>query len=367
MTKRQGQLNYLLLIPSIRRKDFLRTGAVLVLASWLCSAQGACPSGASNCSPAAEPSDVVRQATYWRSALSKPFDARFGPAPPELVAYLTRDNIENGFPERPSAAVIPADFRRDLDHAVAELPPFIKHALKDRLAGVYFVNGLGSSGFTDRIVDAAGRPVGAWIVLDLGVLSQRSANVWATWKENTPFKPDGVNTLTATIETPANDNRKNAIQYILLHEMGHALSVGRDITPGWWMPPFNPSPVKYPFFTVSWRLEGEEYAPRAEDDFPSRSKVVYYLGPRFGTDQSVPVYGELAKTNFPTLYASTNPYDDFAESFASYVHTMIMHKPFEIRFLKNGREVDSFKICWTDPRCALKRAQLEHVLADVRR
>lgn len=58
-----------------------------------------------------------------------------------------------------------------------------------------------------------------------------------TWKENTPFKDSASYRLDARIEADSDDNRKNAIQYILLHELGHALTVGTDIHPPWNIPP----------------------------------------------------------------------------------------------------------------------------------
>jgi hypothetical protein len=148
--------------------------------------------------------------------------------------------------------------------------------------------------------------------------------------------------------------------------MGHALSVGRDITPGWWIPPSKPDPGQFSFFSVSWHYEDKRYVPRLEEEFPLRPQVVYYLRPKLRADQMAPVYAELGKTNFPTLYAATNPFDDFAESFASYVHTVLMHRPFEIRISTRGKDVEMFRICWSESRCAIKRQQLEKVLASVK-
>jgi hypothetical protein len=77
----------------------------------------------------------------------------------------------------------------------------------------------------------------------------------------------------------------------------------------------------------------------------------------------VPTYQNLAKTNFPTLYAATHPGDDFAESFVSYVHTARMGKPWYIIIQDGGKTVQRLDSCWTEKRCAQKRKALEAILA----
>jgi hypothetical protein len=73
-------------------------------------------------------------------------------------------------------------------------------------------------------------------------------------------------------------------------------------------------------------------------------------------------YRNLARTNFPTMYAATNPGDDFAESFANYVHTRLLGRPFEVSVLEDGRERFRYSACWEEPRCARKRAMIEWLL-----
>ena len=75
------------------------------------------------------------------------------------------------------------------------------------------------------------------------------------------------------------------------------------------------------------------------------------------------VYDQWSRTNFPTLYAATNIGDDFAESFASYVHTVIQKRPWEIRLLRDGALEKSYSTCWEAPRCVEKRRLIEAFLA----
>lgn len=317
------------------------------------------------CAEAATRGHVVTKIDYWRHALARPLERRIDAAPHELVEFLTLDNIKSGFPERPRAAKPSRRFLRDLQAAIAELPPGVRRLGAARLAGIYLVQELGGTGFTDVIYDARSNPVAGLIVLDVAVLQKR-ANAWATWKENTPFKPEPGFRLAASIETQGHDNRKNTIQYILLHELGHVVSIGEKIHPPWTIEPKEVSSrADYRFFDLSWTVAAGEnrYLTKFDDVFPQRKDVVYYLEPKLPASQMAEVYGRLARTNFATLYAVTKPGDDFAEAFASYVHTVLMRKPWEIRIYRHGKVAQVYKACWSEERCAEKRRILEGLLA----
>jgi hypothetical protein len=321
----------------------------------------ACGDADKDCAKAAQLGHVANRLEFWKPALARPLAERIGPAPAELVEYVRLENIVNDYAERPQVAAVPADFQDDVNAAVAELPDPVKRGLERRLAGIRFMQGVGSTGFTDKVLDSGGNPVAAYVVLDLDALLGRKANEWATWKENTPFKPGDATTLAATIESPGNDNRKNAIQYILLHEFGHVLSVGRNIHPPWWVDDAAFVASEYPFMAMSWRFSAADgrFVSLAESRFPLRRQVAYYTGAKLDTTQLMNVYSQLEATDYPSLYAATNPFDDFAESFASYVHAVLMRKPFELRLARNGQIVKRFESCWEAPRCQAKRKWLE--------
>ena len=54
-----------------------------------------------------------------------------------------------------------------------------------------------------------------------------------TWKEGTPFKKDPTLAIDARIEPAATDDRRRAIQYILLHELGHVIAAAGKLGPSW--------------------------------------------------------------------------------------------------------------------------------------
>ncbi len=76
----------------------------------------------------------------------------------------------------------------------------------------------------------------------------------------------------------------------------------------------------------------------------------------------VPTYANLERTSFPSLYAATQPGDDFAEAFDSYVHVVLQRRPWQILIYKNAALQKEFGACWNESRCAGKRALLEQLI-----
>jgi hypothetical protein len=73
-------------------------------------------------------------------------------------------------------------------------------------------------------------------------------------------------------------------------------------------------------------------------------------------------YDHVEQTNFVTLYATTNPSDDWAESFVTYIHHVVMKRPFQITIKKNGKPVKNFRLCWGTSRCSKKEAIIKTYL-----
>ena len=308
---------------------------------------------------------AARRIDMWKAQLALPLDQRIGPAPPALVEYLTLDNIKQGFAQRPRAEALEPAFMEDVKAAIAELPPQVWRLFEQRLAGIHFVGNLGGTGYTDVVKGSGGKSVAGYIVLDAAVLRPLTANGWATWKEGTPFKPRDGYALAARIEEAAGDNRKNAIQYILLHELAHVLSIGSAFHPPWDVDPKDvPASARYPFFDLSWSIDrrANRYVVLADNEFRQRSEVVYYLAYRLDATDMLPVYTSLEKTNFPTLYAVTRPGDDFAEAFVSYVHVVLLGRPWQITLSQDGKVVKTVNACWDEPRCAAKRRIMEEIV-----
>ena len=321
-----------------------------------------CPQDDKACARSASLSSPVRTKSFWRPFFDRPLEQRVAAAPVELLQFLTLQNILEGFPNRPQTAAMPPDFMQDVEQALAEIPAVIRQRLVSRLAGIFFVKNLGGTGFTDYARGRWFESDAAYIVLDMDVLTPLTANGWATWKENTPFRLDPKFRLEARIASDGQNNRKNAIQYILLHEIAHVLSIGEKFHPPWDTKP--QSLTAYDFARLSWDIKFPEqsYVSHFDARFTLRKQVVYYLGAKLSASQMGTVYDQLKGTNFATLYAATNPGDDFAESFVSYVNAVLLERPNEINIYEEGRLIKTYPSCWQHARCASKRSVLELLL-----
>jgi hypothetical protein len=338
------------------------------ISAWLVTpdARGSpCQEGTPQCAMKARSQSPIRKIGFWKVALEKPLERRIGPAPAELATYLALDNIVQGIPIAPQSMSVSDDVLDDVKAALAELPPTVRQMLSDNLVGIHFVRGLGGTAFTDYVAGDSTHEAAAFVVLDMEVLGSHLANSWATWKENSPFMAHPRFRLEVELERQDGNTRKNAIQYILLHELGHVLSIGRTLHPPWQLPVSADRPPRdYAFSKLSWKLNeaGTGYTSMFEAEFSRRKDVVFYFGARLGADQMASAYEQLEHTNFVTLYGATAPVDDFADAFASYVHTVLMGRPLEIRILQDEQLVKTYRSCWAETRCAEKRKVIEQLL-----
>lgn len=306
---------------------------------------------------------VIKKMSYWEKFHNVPINERVFVAPKEVIQYIDLDNQKNGFQNKPFAPKVTKDFMKDIKSAIDEIPSTVKTLLDKKFIGVFLVNDLGGTGYTDRIFNEKGEAVASFVVLDYRVLQKRSANEWATWKESTPFKSDPTYSIEAIIQPKESDNRKYAIQYILLHELGHVISVNKNFHPPWGLPPSHIQNIeKYKFFNESWRVEDNNYISKFDSTtMPKRKRVIYYFGAQLESNQMQQIYSGLENTNFPTLYAATKPGEDWAESFVTYIHNVLMKKPFLIKLKKKDKVIKEFKLCWGTPRCAKKEATLANL------
>ena len=309
---------------------------------------------------------VAADAVQWDQLYDLPLLERLGPAQPEIVTHVTQVNLAMGVAERPSSTQVDAAFQADVRAAIASMPASVQALLDGVLLGVRYARQLGSSAISDIVVSGEGTILGVVVALDVDAFESRAANAWATWKENTPFAPEEGYRLSAQIALPEDDNRQGALQYLLLHEFGHVLSAGRNLLHDWWLDAQSLRGAgEYHYLPLAWRIDAEKrVVPLAENDFALRADIVYYHGARMQGSQMTHAYRQLQGANFATLYAATSVHEDFAESFASYVHAVMLGKPQAIRIEKDGALLLQFDGYWDGQRSAAKRALLARLLGE---
>ena len=307
---------------------------------------------------------VAADAVLWDQLYDLPLLERLGPAQPEIINHVTQVNLAMDVPERPSSTEVDAAFEADVRAAIASMPASVRALLDGVLLGVRYARQLGSSAISDIVVSGEGTILGVVVALDVDAFESRTANAWVTWKENTPFAPEEGYRLSAQIALPEDDNRQGALQYLLLHEFGHVLSAGRNLLHDWWLDAQSLRGAgEYHYLPLAWQISEEKsVVPLVENDFPLRPDIVYYHGARLAASQMADAYGQLQGANFATLYAATSVHEDFAESFASYVHAVMLGKPQAIRIEKDGALLLQFDGYWDAPRSATKRALLARLL-----
>ncbi len=315
----------------------------------------------------------VRSFQFWRQAdTGRNPKTRIGPAPPELIEFLRLDNTFQGYSERPVPASADSEFIRDVEIAVASLPATIQTISRRMVFCIALIRDLGGgTGYMDVVAGTDGSAVGAFVVLDEGALD-RTANAWASWKEQSAFRSSAEQRLEVRIEQTENDTRPNAIRYIVLHELGHVIDAVLGVTQ---IDGGNTQNIRSRgFYGLSWTdpppsqptlLPGDTLRSRFDAGWPERETLAFYSfeNSKHTLSEAASIYEWLRQTNFPTLYAATSSADDFAESFANYVHVVLDKRPYEVRLEQEQLSTNLLGSCWDSPRCASKKMAVAHLLA----
>ncbi len=286
---------------------------------------------------------------------TEPLGVRILPATDCIINYLAEENKKDGIPLTPVPAQTDPVFTKALQSILKDLSAPLRTVLKKQLAGIYLVRNLGSSGFTEEFLDANGQRR-AFIALDAAILLQNPANQWATWKENSAFLPSPAAKLKMTLEPDDADTHENAIRFILLHELGHALGYicgAHPAVSGLETASFQ----DYPFIPLSWQKQDGRIQSRFDGFFPERGQLRFYGAEpkRFHLSDAPELYKKVAKTNFPSLYGSLSIHEDFAESFATYMHVIRGRRPWLVEVTASGQAPVTLFSCFADGGCPGKK------------
>jgi len=294
----------------------------------------------------------------WKDWLQRSPRERVAAAPEVVLDYLRKDNALQGWSERPDAADLDPSFVRDAASALESMPPSVLKHFIDHAVGVFLVRNLGGTAYSDLLKDYRANKRG-FIVLDVGSLA-RTANEWATWRERSPFAEYSQVELVATIEPSQSNDRSQAIQYILLHEIGHLVGAVQAHHGSWRE---DSDPAAFRFSALSWTRVNGKTVGNTDGRFRTRAAVHFYkfAASKLTSSDIEPVYRQLVNSDFVSLFAATNPFDDFAESYAMYVHVVLQGKPWSVQLRKAGAAIMDVDRPILQMRCQLKRQHFDRV------
>ena len=264
----------------------------------------------------------VKKPATWEGWQETPLINRIKTAPNNIIDYIRLDNKIFGFEGIPQKAPFDKNFNNSFINAMEELPPTVLKQLKKYLIGIFFVTDLGSTGFSEHVYKK-GKYEGGFILFDQNVLSKLKANHWASWRVNSAFKKDKDYKLSITLEEKRQNNTKQAIQFILLHEIGHIIGLSHKAHPK----DEKGDPKHFSYSSISWSsFETSIYDKKFKNrkDF----KIYRFDKAKLDIKESKDLIENLKKTDFCSLYGTNNFFEDFAEGYAVYVHTIMMNKPY---------------------------------------
>lgn len=280
-----------------------------------------------------------------------------------VIDRAHRTNLDYKIAIRPKAVAPNHPMVALVRKVVAELPPPVRRLAEKSLVAVYLVRDDFGTAVTEGVIGPNGRPEHGYIGLNVSALN-RKANAWATWKENSAFRPAPGRALGLRIEDGPADDQAGAVRFILLHELGHLLGLTRKVHP-YWEDKEPPGPEKFPYLRHSWRRDAKKRTrSRWRERYPRLHQAEFYRfeNAPFSLTEMESIYTQLSATDLPSLYGVTNPYDDFAEAFVIYIHTRLLKKPYRVSLLRDGREVGAYQSCLQTGKCPRKAAFLEKLL-----
>jgi hypothetical protein len=296
---------------------------------------------------------VVRHIGFWSGERPALTDGKFRFSKPsqDLIEYLVRVNSDEGITSIPSAENITNEDISRVKAMVAALPESVQSLFSPEILNITVVSGLGSSAFSSSVFGNDGMVVGGFIVIDRSVLN-RSPNDWFTWRENSPFNCDAPDSdkIRATISSTDTDD---GLRYIFLHEAAHVYAYSRSFHPQWNEAPSPRRIEETTYAPFSWTALNGSYQPIFNNTRLLHKGIRYYARPenRLPCSAASEAYKELATTNFPALYASTDPIEDFGESFANFIHVVILGRPFSVTRVHGEINTELLNPCWSRERC----------------
>ena len=308
----------------------------------------------------------AQRSDFFVDLFELPLEQRILPAPESVVELVWLRNRRAKVDFRPTPASLTHPLIPRLQHVIRTLPEPVYRLASRHLAAIFVVEHNFGSGRAEGLWDPAGQLVGGYMLLNLSALSQ-PANAWATMRENSAFHTHGGDMVVeVTLASSESDSVEDALRFIVLHELGHVLGMGLGIHGHWAVPSSWPITRDSAFSGISWRAGAHEllYSP-AKQANPLLTQLQFYRFEAAPLPRSAApeVYRQLARTDFPSLYGTLDPYEDFAETFAIFVHTRLLLKPYGVAVRAGERVVERYHSCLQTGDCPTKALLIERLLA----
>ncbi len=197
---------------------------------------------------------------------------------------------------------------------------------------------------------------------------------WASWKEQLSFGGGSgsfdVRADLPVVETQSSGQANDFLYFLIAHEFGHILDFHyrlNRVKPGCPEPVDGQPDPECLMEEDSWGGIGwlTNQRPKPENDFISRSGLCFYwCGDKPLSPSMVPsVYESLFEhSDFISIYATTEPWDDFADSLAYFLVHESLHASYRIN-TRQGAVYDVMEKL-ESPLFAKKRAYIEKFLQE---
>lgn len=283
----------------------------------------------------------------WIACRARSLEDRVSTAPETLIEYINLLYGENGHRENVRSPVDDVGLINETRSALIGLPEQIRGHMAKHLVGVFFVDNLSTAGLAHILKARWGHKFGL-IVLNKELL-QTSLGSFLSTRESSAFGKGGLS-VSIHFDEGSSDNRAALIRYLILHEYGHIYSVVEGIEPHYFSV-LNPASGE--FAKISW-----DQASRSKYDssFEDRKSLRFYQGRTILTNERIePAFNGLMDSDFISFYSARSSREDFAETFAIYVYSVVMKNRFSLQILDNGRLLKEVKCPINHPRFLRKR------------
>lgn len=250
-------------------------------------------------------------------------------------------DLDNVKPETRACLAGGLDYAHIFENIYDAVPPTLQKMFCS-LDFLFIEKEFAGTAYAGALTDDTGKLVGAQMGFNQRILDKKmTLEQWASWKEQLSFGGDAKNfnvdsalpeVLTRTA-IPVSD----FIYFVLVHEFGHLFDFANDLNKKENCTKLANGDEECVMSAGSWGALSWEtsHKPRTENEFLNRSGLCFYwcgdkpLSPSTANQ----IYEDIYETSFLSLYASQQPWDDFADSLAYY----LMSKELETVYINDPK------------------------------